>query len=294
MRYGGNIILQCSECLALIEEKMILSGNYLHAIHWTDGKVDDPMFPSVHYLIKCPHCHELLWKPHQKTIDIVESLDKYKEKKSMPYIVPNFEDYYMFLDRNDQFLAKKNIKNEPIDQNLIDYHHFETWFQKRSKYFMDDSQEKPTKKQIHMINYMYELASKDGAKDYLTMARLKMQLGEIDAVKIILEKIDLDLELEEEEEMEEIEAIDFRYLHIKLWHEGNNIRRQSKNKSNESDCLLMAEIKRELGDFKEALNILNDSEFKDFKPAASIIKKLTKEKNPFVAQIIIDEGKTHD
>jgi len=300
MTYGEPIVLKCSTCSGLIKEEIINSGNSIGAIYWTDGKMDAPMFPESHQLIKCPHCKALLWKGHQEKIGTLVSLSTNKKNNSMPYEFPSFEDYYTYLDTNGQFTDKK-----VIDKDELRYRRFEAWFRKQSKFFMDTNQETPTENQISWIKYMCKEVEKDDVEDYLTLARLKMQLGEIDVVKMLLKKIDLDKELKEDEEDKKPEAIDFRSLHFKLWHTGNDKRRRSNNKpeltkeekinlntlylkldvSNESDHLFMAEIKRELGDFQVAEDILNNSDFNDLEHYVSAMKTLIKEKDPFVGQV---------
>jgi len=95
------------------------------------------------------------------------------------------------------------------------------------------------------------------------------------------------------------------YLRIKLWRLGNDKRRIGGKKkelskkeiknlkflykmleiSDDEDRIMMAEIKRELGEFEQA-NVLLEKPFdKEFLHAVSTIKKLIEKKDVFVAKI---------
>ena len=65
---GPTTIKKCSECSGLIKENSILSGNTVGAKYWTDGKGYAPMLPDWFWLVKCPHCHNLLWINELKKI----------------------------------------------------------------------------------------------------------------------------------------------------------------------------------------------------------------------------------
>ena len=197
------------------------------------------------------------------------------------------------------------INNKVVDINEQRYSRYKSWFHKTKQSVHINNYDYRygiTDAQREWLNIMFDELTKDGDTDYLSLAGIKMQLGEIDAVKTLLENVDLDLELEGEDRLN---TDDFRSLHFKLWHAGNDKRRRSNNKavlskkektnltvlysildkSNKSDYLFMAEIKRELSDFQGAETILNNSEFSEFEDYVSVMKELIKEKNPFVAQV---------
>ncbi len=100
------------------------------------------------------------------------------------------------------------------------------------------------------------------------------------------------------------------YLRLRAWWKGNDLRRNSKNNeyaeltnqeienlqhlfllleiSNEHHRLMMAEIYRELGQFKEAEILLCTPFSNDLKETAAFILELVHQHNPFVAEIKSD------
>ncbi len=69
---GPTIIRECSACGKHIEQHTIESGNTFGARFWTDGKRQAPMLPDQLWLVKCPHCHALVWIDELKKIGEIE------------------------------------------------------------------------------------------------------------------------------------------------------------------------------------------------------------------------------
>lgn len=63
---GPTIIRKCSACSNLVGQPTFCSGNLGGAVEWTDGKLDAPMLPTESWLVKCPHCHAMLWFDEQE------------------------------------------------------------------------------------------------------------------------------------------------------------------------------------------------------------------------------------
>jgi hypothetical protein len=99
------------------------------------------------------------------------------------------------------------------------------------------------------------------------------------------------------------------YLRIRAWWAGNDKRRGIKNttksmsdaeKSNlqalanmlnisdDGDCILLAEIKRELEDFESAITLLERTFPDQLSQVASIIRELAKKQYPFVGEIKLE------
>jgi len=96
-----------------------------------------------------------------------------------------------------------------------------------------------------------------------------------------------------------------RYLRIRAWWAGNDVRRKSRKKhhlsekeakniqalvallieSDKNDRIMKAEIMRELGRFDDAISILAMLPDKESIEAVTIIKKLALKKDPFVSKI---------
>ena len=97
-----------------------------------------------------------------------------------------------------------------------------------------------------------------------------------------------------------------QYLRIRAWWAGNDQRRGIDDKvqslseeekenldalynildiQDENDRIMMAEIKRELGEFNEAESIIKKTYSSEFEPAVSIIKELIKKKTSLVSKL---------
>jgi hypothetical protein len=100
------------------------------------------------------------------------------------------------------------------------------------------------------------------------------------------------------------------YLRLRAWWAGNDRRRdignekiplskdeqnnlqalyESLDSSDENDRIMMAEIQRERGKFKEAEELLQNPFSNELLPAASIIKNLIRKRDPFVAEMQIED-----
>ena len=96
-----------------------------------------------------------------------------------------------------------------------------------------------------------------------------------------------------------------RYLRLRAWWAGNDVRRKSRKKhplsekeaknlqalvallieSDKNDRIIKAEIMRELGRFDDAVSILSMLPDKESIEAVTVIKKLAHKKDPFVSKI---------
>ena len=65
---GPNLIKQCSQCEQPFAEPTLMSGNTFGATFWTDGKREAPMLPETPWLVKCPHCGQMLWLDEAKEL----------------------------------------------------------------------------------------------------------------------------------------------------------------------------------------------------------------------------------
>lgn len=66
---GPTLVKQCPSCQGLYKQRTISSGNTCRAKYYTDGKMDAPMLPRTPGLIKCPHCHTVLWSNKPVQVD---------------------------------------------------------------------------------------------------------------------------------------------------------------------------------------------------------------------------------
>jgi hypothetical protein len=99
MTPGSTIIKKCKDCFRPIAQNTIASGNTFGAVFWTDGKSEAPMLPDQPWLIKCPHCHALLWIDELEELGQVEDWgdEDNKFKDTNEFDNPIIEDYFALL-----------------------------------------------------------------------------------------------------------------------------------------------------------------------------------------------------
>lgn len=95
---GPTTIRQCAACTKPFEQETLLSGNTFGATFWTDGKMEAPMLPESHTLIKCPHCQALLWINEQEILGEVDWGDQKTYPQARDYLIPTIEDYLGLLE----------------------------------------------------------------------------------------------------------------------------------------------------------------------------------------------------
>lgn len=98
MRPGPTHIIACPSCGGLHQELTFLSGNDFGARHWTDGKVDAPMFPVTPRFVVCVHCKKGFFTEDAKTIGNIpygpdNSLFPSDWQNAPRILWPHIEDY---------------------------------------------------------------------------------------------------------------------------------------------------------------------------------------------------------
>ena len=58
---GPDAYVRCPSCGALARHFTLMSGNNLGAKVWSDGFVEEPMFPSPPPFVQCKTCHVCYW-----------------------------------------------------------------------------------------------------------------------------------------------------------------------------------------------------------------------------------------
>lgn len=94
---GPTVIRKCMHCKQHLAEETITSGNTFGATFWTDGKQEAPMLPDQPWLVKCPHCGELVWIDELETIKEIEPFEADTVSESWYPTEPSFEEYISFL-----------------------------------------------------------------------------------------------------------------------------------------------------------------------------------------------------
>lgn len=166
---GPKIIKKCSECFQLIEEHTIMSGNTFGATFWTDGKIDFPMLPDQPSLIKCPHCHALLWIDEQEQVGII---DRWGERDnfigSQSYDIPSVDDHFTLLEKGNS-----NTKKEK-------YLRMRAWWAGN-----DERRESQVKcplsdKEIKNLQMLADMLVETNSNDRLLKAEIMRELGRFD------------------------------------------------------------------------------------------------------------------
>ena len=231
---GPTIIKKCSECSGLIREYSIRSGNTSGAKYWTDGKRLAPMLPDQPWLVKCPHCQNLLWIDKLEKIREIEPIYDYKDSKDCNE--PELQDY----------LAKLNSNNLSSEEILYIRMHA-WWVGNDVRRIRED-----------------ELIEK--VKEY--WENLPDESSEKEKLRSFVEKNSIPKEI--------IILSDEERNNLQMLYDILN--------SSDYELLMKAEIKRELGQFEDAADILKHR-FEEYPQHYSVIKKLVEKRDPFVAEI---------
>ena len=117
---GPVLIKQCPSCQGLYKQFTLTSGNTFGAKYFTDGKMNAPMLPQAPELLRCPHCHAVLWSDKPVQVDSfhtylifeddrelrkakrAEAEQLNKKYEALPfYEHPAFDDLILFAESND-------------------------------------------------------------------------------------------------------------------------------------------------------------------------------------------------
>lgn len=91
MTPGPTLIVKCSSCDGLFQQRTIASGNTRRAKFWTDGKMEAPMFPNVPAAASCPHCNSFVWLFELEEIAQLEE-STFNEKSSKFAELPHYKE----------------------------------------------------------------------------------------------------------------------------------------------------------------------------------------------------------
>lgn len=113
MKQGSPQIVVCPLCKGLAKYRTLLSGNYIDARLWTDGKLVAPMFPQAPAVVKCKHCKECYWLSEANKFSILNLFRRLKAVWSHPEFVeePSEEEYYQAI--------RKNLAKTPQQEKVL-------------------------------------------------------------------------------------------------------------------------------------------------------------------------------
>ena len=81
MTPGPTLVKKCSECMQLVTQQTILSGNTIGSRFWTDGKRHFPMLPDFPQLVECPHCQAFVWIEELEQVGDMDSWESRRKFK---------------------------------------------------------------------------------------------------------------------------------------------------------------------------------------------------------------------
>lgn len=113
MKLGSPQIVVCPLCKGLGKYRTLLSGNYIDARLWTDGKLVAPMFPQAPAVVKCKYCKDYYWLSEADRFSILNLLRKLKAVWTHPEFVeePSEEEYYQAI--------RKNLAKTPQQEKVL-------------------------------------------------------------------------------------------------------------------------------------------------------------------------------
>jgi hypothetical protein len=76
---GPIEILGCPNCGELASQETLISGNYLDAVYWTDGKVQAPMMPESPIITRCFSCGDYFWLSEAEKVGYIEKSNHTKQ-----------------------------------------------------------------------------------------------------------------------------------------------------------------------------------------------------------------------
>lgn len=171
---GPTIIRQCAACAQPFQQETLLSGNTFGATFWTDGKMEAPMLPERHALIKCPHCQALLWIDEQGILDEVDWGDQNAYPEARDSLVPTFADYLALLESGDY----------PPEQER--YLRFHAWWAGNQPRRKSATPSPLSLSEIENLRHLAALADEADEEDRIMKAEILRELGQFDQAVALL------------------------------------------------------------------------------------------------------------
>lgn len=285
---GPTLIKLCSECSGLIKEFSDASCNTFGARNWTDGEMFAPMCTEKAFLVKCPYCHALVWIDELPKVDEIEPWDEKSYSGSEYRLRPNLEDYLSYLNKYDDIGLEKeryirirawqegNDKRREVLARTTAMTEKEKQFIETYSEFLNSPESKDVSKGIEVLNecgglLRIILILKKRIPEELAHANTTIRKA---FPREFNEKVD---EFYKFEEMSEEEKDNIEKLYGLL------------DPSDEHNVLQRAEIRRELGDFEDAIELLQRTFTKDLFPLASAIRTLAEGKETLVGEFFFED-----
>jgi len=198
MIIGPSQIIACPKCQGLASYLTLLSGNNIGAWVWTDGKVIAPMLPRPPAVVSCVHCGECYWRADAELIGTIDWNDCDRQQIDLArtptkaVVEPTEEEYYQAIEKG----LATDLKQERSLRMLA-------WWRRNDAFRFFGKLKKAARapaqgKQSTPLPWRENLAAllplldEGNNNDCLMKAEVLRQLGDFEAAKQILDRIDLD------------------------------------------------------------------------------------------------------
>ena len=271
MTPGPTLLKECNKCGGLSWTGTFASTNTFGAKFWPDGKMDAPMQPDEHWLVLCGHCNYPIWADETKEID------GYWSYKQLSYVGYR---RYMGVDKEWNERSRNRFRPRSIDDFDNDYEEYEfedgnpdmTW---------EEQTDYEDKRREAWGNHVDRLIAKyPNTKEYKTTTIADLQdtlkqntltLKKEVYIRLRLMRLynDVNRDNPEPQPASEDQYANWAQLIKSLSDESTPVKQKIPN------IFLIAEVYREMGKFKEALETLNKWPFEKFsdKYEREIIRK---------------------
>ena len=198
MIIGPSQIIACPKCQGLASYVTLLSGNSLGAWAWTDGRVFAPMLPRPPAVVSCVHCGECYWRADAKRVGTINWYDcdgqwidpAWRETKDARE--PTEEEYYQAIAKG----LATDLKQEKSLRILAWWRRNDAFrfLGKLKKASRASAQCKPSPTLTWRENLaaLLPLLDEGNNNDCLMMAEVLRELGDFEAAKQVLNRIDLE------------------------------------------------------------------------------------------------------
>ena len=191
-------IIACPKCQGLASYLTLLSGNTFGAWVWTDGKVIAPMLPRPPAVVRCVHCGECYWRAAAEPVGTIDWNDCDRQQidpartPTRAVVEPTEEEYYQAIEKG----LATDLKQEKSLRILAWWRRNDAFrfFGKPKKASRTPAQCKPSPPLPWRENLeaLLPLLDEGNNNDCLMKAEVLRQLGDFEAAKQVLERIDLD------------------------------------------------------------------------------------------------------
>lgn len=223
MQYGPHEVFQCPKCYNLIKRRSLISANTFNAIIYSDGKIFASMFRTSPVVTKCFYCNTIIWFHKLKPIGLLPL----RRKDPSEYVYKFRFQYW----REELYLLDTNVNLDNV-----------SYLQSAVPLDIED-----------YFRILNERLYENRDEELFIRREIWWQYNDRIRDREILDKYGL-------------VKSDFKKNNFKLFADENDEARWKENclrlisLFNPSDLkqrMLIAELKRNLGEFDECVSILN-------------------------------------